>query len=126
MAPRTTRTYTLAAIAGLLGLAACGDARTRNFSRGIERDSVLTLIGAAGAQGDTIPNVQRVARYITGGHTIEVLFYNPEPTMERTDSLNRSQAIPLVLSDGKLVGWGWDHWDSTATANRIRMNGGKQ
>jgi hypothetical protein len=35
------------------------------------------------------------------------------------DSVPDRKLSPVVVVDGKLVGWGWKTWDSVAEANHI-------
>ena len=42
-----------------------------------------------------------------------------------SDSLGRRDFTPVVVVDGKLTGWSWQHWDSVAGANKIPVKPAK-
>jgi hypothetical protein len=85
-----------------------GDARSKALAAGIPKDSVVTLMG--------VEKPQRVDPYLTNGHYIEAMYYRKPG---QSDSVPDRQLLPVVVIDGKLVGWGWKAWDSIAAANKI-------
>lgn len=97
----------------LLGaaLAGCGssDARLKQLTVGITRDSVLKVM---------VPqNPDRIDRYLANSQSIEALYF-ARPGVDSGSTPDR-QMSPVVLVDGLLMAWGWEQWDSVATANRI-------
>lgn len=99
-------------MAGALLLAGCErpDPRLKQLTAGITKDSAVALMGPPAAQEPYLVNSQ----YIEG-----VFFTRPGVP----DSLAKvpRQMTPLVVVDGKLVGWGWPVWDSVAGANKIAV-----
>ena len=101
---------TLPVVLALAVLTACssGDARLRQLSVGITKDSALKLMGT---QAPT-----RTDPFLTEGKFIEIMYFAPAGS---TDSLPDREMSPLVSVDGKLVGWGWEVLDSVAAATKI-------
>mgnify|MGYP001281244852 CR=1 FL=1 len=97
--------------AGLIAVVGCerGDPRIKDLTTGIGKDSVQAVM-------DGPPTT--VEPYLVNGQYIEGLFY-PRPGKSDSASRQPRQMTPVVLIDAKLVGWGWDFWDSLAAANRI-------
>lgn len=98
---------------GLLLLSACGDkadARLENLSAGITKDSVLTIMG--------VDKAQRVDPYLVGGQYIEAMYF-PKAGKADSASVATRNMSPVVVVDGKLVGWGWKQWDSIAATKKI-------
>jgi hypothetical protein len=126
MQPRPTRSIAAGALAGALVLAtaACGDTRLEKLSAGISRDSALAIINE-GAAGDSLARVYRQESYLLenkqgNAHLANVLFYNEKGIKEADDpALSRDATTPIVVSDGKVIGWGWTYYDSVAKANNI-------
>jgi hypothetical protein len=121
-------TRSRAAALGTAGLAvlllgACEDGRVRAVDTGISRDSAIKImsVDAKGglAPGDSLPNIYRRSEYIIDAKRIEVLWFDPENRNPGKDTLPYRELTPVVLHDGKVIGRGWDFWDSTAVANRI-------
>lgn len=102
----------VALIAGLslLGVIGCGgtDPRFKQLSVGISRDSALKVIG--------VEKPARVDPFLVNGHYFEVLYY-AKPGAQ--DSVPDRKMSPIVVVDGKLVGWGWKSLDSVAAANKL-------
>jgi len=109
------RPITLIAALSLFGaIAACsGDARFKRLSVGISRDSAIQLIGAE--------KPRRVDPFLVNGHYFEVMYY-AKPGADTTTLTDRKMS-PVVVVDGKLVGWGWESLDSVAGANKIPVAG---
>ena len=111
-------------IATVLTATACGDTRLENLSTGISRDSALAIINE-GATGDSLARVYRQESYLlpnpTGNvHVANVLFYSKSGVKETEDpKLPPEKTTPIVVSDGKVIGWGWTYYDSLAKANNI-------
>ena len=116
--------FALAASAALLATTACGDKRLEKVSTGMSRDSVLAIINE-GANGDSLARVYRQESYLlpnTKGNAFlaNILFYDSRGRKEAEEPNVSPDAItPIVLSDGKVIGWGWTYYDSLATANNI-------
>jgi hypothetical protein len=100
--------------------AACGDARIGKLTAGISRDSALKVINE-GAAGDSLARVYKQETYLVNGKPLNVLFYNKDGEKQASDSaLDAKQQTPIVTVDGKVTGWGWQHYDSVAKANNIK------
>ena len=109
----STRSALIAApVLGLLFLSACskGDARLEKLSAGISKDSVLAIMGGE--------KPQRVDPFLVNGQYIEAMYF-PKPGAADSASLADRNMSPVVVVDGKLVGWGWKQWDSIAAEKKI-------
>lgn len=98
--------------AAVVTVAGCerSDRRLEDLNVGISKDSASTVMGGVAPK--------RTDPYLYQGQFIETLFY---PRLGKTDpeDLEDRKMSPLVIVNGKLVGWGWPFWDSVATANGI-------
>ncbi len=105
------RPMTLIATLSLFGaIAACSsDARFKRLTAGISRDSALQLIG--------VEKPARVDPYLVNGHYFEIMYY-AKPGADAVNVPDRKLS-PVVVVDGKLVGWGWKSLDSVAGANKL-------
>ena len=91
-------------------ITACsGDARFKRLSVGIPRDSALQLIG--------VEKPARIDPFLVNGHYFEVMYY-AKPGADAVAVPDRKLS-PIVVVDGKLVGWGWKSLDSVAAANKL-------
>ena len=99
------------AIAGMVVLAGCerADPRLKNLSAGISKDSVLAVMEEPPKRTDP---------YLYKGQYIEALFYPRKGKTDAKSTADRKMS-PVVVINGKLTGWGWAYWDSTAAANNI-------
>jgi hypothetical protein len=97
----------------------CGDKNIAKLTVGIPRDSVIKLLGQGSAATDSTPNVYREERYLNDGHFITMLMYSNTGQKEGQQTIPDEELIPVVLVDDTLTGWGWEHHDSVANANRI-------
>jgi hypothetical protein len=97
----------------------CGDKNIARLAVGIPRDSVIKLLGQGSAATDSTPNVYREERYLNDGHLITMLMYSNTGKKEGEQTIPDEELIPVVLVDDTLTGWGWEHHDSVANANRI-------
>jgi len=115
---------TLAAVAGAFIIIACGDSRLEKVSTGISRDSALAIINE-GTSGDSLARVYRQETYLLpnkNGNAFlgNILFYDKRGRKQAEDStVAANETTPIVLSDGKVIGWGWTFYDSLAKANNI-------
>ena len=121
MSVRTARRWAIALAA--LSLAACGDQQVgadllKPVQAGMPRDSLLALMGAGPLKGfyaDTLRLEKgfRMEKYLIDGKMYEVLYYREaegnvaEPVAQNTET-------PVVLQDGKVLGWGWKYYVETA------------
>lgn len=106
-------------IAGLTGVLALGlvgcrkaDSRVESLSLGISRDSAVTVMGTAAE----VPS-----QYLVKGQYIEAMVYRRPGAEGDFSALERRDLTPVILVDGSVTGWGWDHWDSVATTNGIEV-----
>jgi hypothetical protein len=106
------RSLPLAALFFTAALAACSrpDARLEKLTVGIPTDSVLKIMG--------VEKPKRLVPYLANGHFIEAMYY-PKPGATDSAATTDRKMSPVVVVDGKLVGWGWTTWDSIAAANKI-------
>lgn len=115
----------VAAVAVAVLSAACGpDKRVQALNTGITRDSVLSVIShdlKPGTPSDSFPNVYKRNRYLINGRNYEVLYFTPNDEKQGKDSVATKKLTPLVLVENKLVGKGWDVWDSVSKANKIPL-----
>lgn len=104
--PQICRIVTVVAI---VGVAACSDARLKKLSVGIEQDSVAAVMGS---------EPHRTETYQTQGKFWEVMLYARGDEAPE-DSVTWRKLSPVVMADGKLVGWGWDYWQKEAETLNI-------
>lgn len=102
---------TVAALATMALLAACGDARLGKLALGISADSVGRLMGEA---------PHRTNAYQTAGKTWQVDFYARSAAVEK-DSIAWREMSPVVYIDGKTVGWGWSWWSDASEKQHLAM-----
>lgn len=96
-----------------LGAAACGDARLDHLSIGISGDSATHAIGDP---------PHRVATYLSESHQWTVQLYDRGHAGD-ADSVLWRKMSPVVLIDGKVVGWGWSWWDGAAAKHHLPVPG---
>jgi hypothetical protein len=124
---RTVRRFGAGVFAGVaLTTTGCKDSRLDKLATGISRDSALAIINE-GAAGDSLARVYRQESYLLPNlkgnvHVANILFYNKRGEKE-TDNpkLSADATTPIVVSDGKVIGWGWTYYDSLAKANNISL-----
>lgn len=101
------------AFASILG--GCGprsDRRLADLTEGIALDSVLRVMGADSAN--------RTDSYLVNGQSISTLYF-ARPGAADSAALADRNMSPVVLIGGRVVGWGWEKWDSIADANAIQV-----
>lgn len=108
---RRSSALTAATLVLVLVLTACGDARLKNLTIGMARESVDIVMET--------PTPHRSETYLTEGHLWHVLMYSQDETA--ADSIAWRELSPVVLSDGKVTGWGWDWWEKKAAELRIAV-----
>lgn len=111
---RVHRNIRLVVLGTALVAAACGgDARLDQVQPGIERDSVVQLLTQQ-AVGDSAPlnldsltNIWRSTPYFVNGQNVEIVFYSPSGEKRTpTDTVPENEIVPVVIIDGKVVGYG--------------------
>ena len=108
---RLTNARGMTALAAMILLAACGDARLDKLSLGISTDSATALVGEA---------PHRTISMMTAGKVWEVQLYS-RSTAADGDSLPWREMSPVVFIDHKTVGWGWGWWGGEAAKQGIVM-----
>jgi hypothetical protein len=101
---------------------ACEDKRVKELDTGITRDSAVSVIShdlKPGSPSDSFPNVYKRDKYLVNGKHIEVLYFTPNNEKAGKDTVPLKKLTPLVFVEYRLVGRGWDFWDSVSTANKI-------
>jgi hypothetical protein len=96
-------------------IGACGartDSRLANLTEGISQDSALRVMGADSAN--------RTDSFLVNGQFISTLYF-ARPEASDSAALADRNMSPVVLIGGKVVGWGWEKWDSIAAANAIEV-----
>ncbi|MBU6365903.1 MAG: DUF3192 domain-containing protein [Gemmatimonadetes bacterium] len=101
------------------GLAACGSDevgadRLDSVQAGMPKDSLMAIMGKGpltGQFGDTLrlDHGFRVQRFLTGGKMFEVLYYREKPG-DVSEPVAQFTETPVVLADGKVLGWGWEYY----------------
>ena len=104
--------------------AACEDKRVKQIDTGITRDSVMSVISQdlpKGSGQDSLPNVYLREPYLIAGKNYEVLYFTEHDEKVGKDTVPFSKLTPIVLIDNKVIGRGWDFWDSVSRANKIPL-----
>lgn len=99
-----------AACAAIVIVAACGDRRLKKLSTGIDKDSVTVVMSS------DVP--YRAQDFLTGGKHWEVLLYARGDTAA-VDTIAWRKLSPVVMTDGKVAGWGWGYWEEQASMLNI-------
>ncbi len=112
MASSTRFAHIAVPVLGLLFFSACSksDARLENLSAGISKDSVMTVMG--------VEKPQRIDPFLIDGQFVEAMYF-PQPGEADSASVVDRNMSPVIVVDGKLVGWGWKQWDSIAAEKKI-------
>jgi hypothetical protein len=113
------RSTTVALVLAASALAACGDDQVGSdvlgsVEAGLPKDSLLALMGTGPLTGqftDTLRLEQgyRISRYLMDGKLYEVVYYREKPGNVR-DPVEQALETPVVLADGKVLGWGWEYY----------------
>ena len=111
-----------AAAAGAVTLlSACEDRRVKDLDTGMSRDSVISVLSKDAPAGrDSLPNIAAREAYFIGGKNYEVLYFHKEGTKATRDT-NWKELTPVVMLQNKMVGKGWEYWDSVSKANKIPL-----
>lgn len=112
-------------ISSLLVAVSCGpdeDPRLERLTVGIDRDSVLRVLGNGSTAADSTPNVYRKEAYLLDGKLTEILFFSPDGAREGSgEPVAEASLRPIVLQTNILTGWGWAYFDSLARIHDIRV-----
>jgi hypothetical protein len=102
------------AVLSLIVVSACSkkDERLDKLSKGIGKDSVLAVMG--------VEKAQRIVPYLASGHYIEAMYFTKPGPADSASVVLRNMS-PVVMIDGKVIGWGWSTWDSVAANNAIEL-----
>lgn len=116
-----------AVIAAALFVSACGDSssdvgadKLKDLESGAPKASVAALIGSGPLTGqfaDTarVENGYRRNIYLIDGKEFEVIFYRELPG-DVAEPVEQAKETPIVLSGGKVLGWGWRFYVEEAMA----------
>lgn len=121
------RSTAIGALSLAIMLIACEDKRVSQLDTGITRDSALSVISHDIKPGtstgpDSFPNVYMRDRYLISGKNYEVLYFTPNnEKIEKAgkDTIPKRKLSPIVFINNRLVGKGWDFWDSLAATLKI-------
>jgi hypothetical protein len=122
------RTVTLAALSAAVLTTACEDKRLKQLDTGITRDSAVSVIShdtKPGAGPDSFPNVYKREKFLVSGKNYEVLYFQPENKKQpelnvvTKDTVPLDKLTPIVFIENRMIGKGWDFWDSVSKANHI-------
>ncbi|MBX3148204.1 MAG: hypothetical protein KF785_15685 [Gemmatimonadales bacterium] len=105
----SVRALVVAAVVLIVGCER-GDRRLNSLTVGISKDSASAVMGGVAPK--------RTDPYLYQGQYIETMFY-PRLGKTNPEDLEDRRMSPLVVINGTLVGWGWNFWDSVASANGI-------
>lgn len=94
-------------------------ANINNLSLGMSRAEVDHTMGAmeASTNNATISNPYKVEPMVVGASRYEVLYYLTRKYPPFT-AIKDSQATPVILKEGKVIGWGWGNL-SAAKAGKL-------
>lgn len=117
--------WTLGTLLATVALVACEDKAVKEVNKGMTRDSVMSAMAknATPVKGavDSMPGVFKRSEYLIDAQRYEVLYFSPDGKRIGKDSARVSELTPIVLINGRVVGKGWDYWDSVATARKIPL-----
>lgn len=118
---RSTQLVTVAA--AVATLAACEDKRVKAVDTGMTRDQALTQLAqeAKGSGPDSMPNVYTKSMYLIDGKQYEVLYFTKHNEKAKRDTVEWDDLTPIVLLDNRVIGKGWDFWDSAGKAMKIAV-----
>jgi hypothetical protein len=88
-----------------------GEDLLKPITAGVSRDSLLTVMGSGpltGRYADTLSldHGFRLSKYLVSGQYYEVLYYR-EATGDVAEPVRQHTETPIILKDGKVLGWGW-------------------
>lgn len=105
----------------IVGVAACQDARLRSLESGMAKDSALKVLAEGKPMvADTIPNIYRHTRYFMDAKEIDIYMFDAKNRkMWEDPDVTNDELTPVVMIDGKVDGWGWDHMEDVTSKYRI-------
>lgn len=102
-----------------VSLAACGSdevgaERLEDVHAGMPKDSLMTIMGTGpltATYSDTmrLDHGFRVEKFLIDGRILEVLYYREKPG-DVKEPVAQYTETPIVLADGKVLGWGWEFY----------------
>lgn len=106
----------------LLGAAcAAGEPTVEGLATGISRDSTMTLLGGPAAADSATSHIVSRGRYLNEGVQYEVLYYAPGAAPGTpTTALQRDDALPIVLANDAVAGWGWEYFQRLSATTKIQ------
>ncbi len=108
---------------GLCAAVACGDSRVKAVDTGITEDSLMSVLAkGATRQSDPMPNVYRKEQYLIAGKMWDIFYFHGDSarlSAQTKDTIPWKDLTPIVVIDNKVMGKGWDYWDSVSKANKI-------
>ena len=115
---------TLAVMSAAIVSTACEDKRVKQLHEGMPIDSAVSKISEdakPGSGAGTAQNVYTRSRYLINGKNYEVVFFTPDNEKPGKDSVEWKKLTPIVFVDNRMVGKGWQYWDSLSAANKIPL-----
>ena len=117
------RAVALFGMVSLVTLVACEDKRVKALDTGMSIDSAVAILspGAKRTQAGLDSSAANVAwqdRYLIAGKNYEIIYFSSKNEKRSGDSALKD-VTPVVFVDGKMIGKGWDFWDSTSKALKI-------
>lgn len=122
MKTRFVRTAYIALTSAVTLIAACGDSNSGDvgadklapLAEGTPKDSVLLVMGTGpltAQYADTMRLQQGFRRetYLIDGKQYEVLYYR-ELQGNVAEQVQQAKETPIVLQNGKVLGWGWKYY----------------
>ncbi|WP_145979003.1 DUF3192 domain-containing protein [Gemmatimonas phototrophica] len=122
MKTRFVRTTYITFATALTLLGACGDSgagdvgadKLEPIAEGTSRDSVLLVMGEGpltAQYSDTmrLEHGFRRENYVIDGKSYEVLYYR-ELQGNVAEQVQQAKETPVVLQNGKVLGWGWKYY----------------
>jgi hypothetical protein len=122
MKTRFVRTTYIAFASAITFLAACGDSgsgdvgadKLEPIAEGTPRDSVLLVMGEGPLTAQFSDTLRlehgfRRENYVIDGKAFEVLYYR-ELQGNVAEQVQQAKETPIVLQNGKVLGWGWKYY----------------
>lgn len=120
------RLFALVAATSLVTLAACEDKRVKALDTGISMDSAVAILSPGAKQtvngiDTTSPNVAWEDRYLISGQNYQVVYFSPKNEKRSGRDSVFKGTTPVVFIEGKMIGKGWEFWDSVSKVNKIPL-----
>jgi hypothetical protein len=113
------RSSTMAMVLAAAAFAACGDDQVGSdvlgsVEAGLPKDSLLALMGTGPLSAQFADTMRlergyRISKYLMDGKLYEVLYFREKPGNVR-DPVEQALETPVLLADGKVLGWGWEYY----------------